>query len=161
MASVSIKNLTRQTHPPRALFNAIATHVLPRFDISLVFLGPAKARALNIQLRGKTYIPNVLSYASSEKSGEIFICPREAGRQAPTYDMSTRTFILYLFIHGLLHLKGGAHGVTMERCERKLVAKFAAGDARTPTYIHVTKNRNRHRHRHLPGKSSRRRGTLR
>ncbi|MHB8660736.1 MAG: rRNA maturation RNase YbeY [Minisyncoccota bacterium] len=159
MAGVSIRNLTRRTYPPRAVFNEIATHVLPNSDISLVFLGPAKSRALNEQLRGKTYVPNVLSYAVSKESGEICICLQEARRQAPAHGMSTRTFVLYLFIHGLLHLKGWAHGVSMERCERKLVAKFAASDARIP--IHVTTNRNRHRHRHVPGKGGSRRRTLR
>lgn len=154
MAEVSIKNLTRRPHASRVIFNTIAAHVLPRWDISLVFVGPTKARMLNTQLRGKRYIPNVLAYAAGKENGEICICLQEAERQAPMYSMNTRMFVLYLFIHGLLHLKGLAHGVTMEQCEQKLVAKFATSGVRIP--IHVTKNRNRHRHRHVPSKNGRR-----
>jgi rRNA maturation RNase YbeY len=101
--------------------------VLPGWEVSLVFAGEKRAQALNKKLRGKSYIPNVLSYALSKKSGEIIICPREADRQAASFDMNKREFTLYLFIHGLLHIKGWVHGATMEKCERDLLAKFAKG----------------------------------
>lgn len=123
MAQVEITNLTRRP-APRFAYTKLAATVLPLWDISLVFVGPKKAQELNQQLRGKSYTPNVLSYALGEKSGEIFICLAEAAKQAPAHDMSERTFVLYLFIHGLLHLKGWAHGGTMEACERKLLSQF-------------------------------------
>ncbi|MDP1689879.1 MAG: rRNA maturation RNase YbeY [bacterium] len=147
--AIAIKNLTRRPLAPRAAFSAIAADMLPGWDISLVFVGPAKARALNKQLRNKDYVPNVLSYALDKKSGEIIICPAEAKKQAPDFSMDERAFILYLFIHGALHIKGWAHGATMEKCEQKLLAKYGAT------------NSDRHRHRHVPGKNGRRRGTLR
>ncbi|OYV63221.1 MAG: rRNA maturation RNase YbeY [Parcubacteria group bacterium 21-58-10] len=159
MSGVSIQNFTRRPTAPRAVFSAIARDVLPGWDISLVFVGPARARALNKNLRHKEYVPNVLSYVAGAKSGEIIICLAEARRQAPAHGMSERTFVLYLFIHGALHIKGWAHGATMERSERKLVAKFAPSGARS--LPNVTTHRNRHRHRHVPGKNGRRRGTLR
>jgi rRNA maturation RNase YbeY len=159
MAGVAIKNFTRRPTASRAVFSAIATEVLPGWDISLVFVGATRAKSLNIRLRNKTYVPNVLSYALGKKSGEIFICLSEASKQAPSYSLQPTTFILYLFIHGLLHIKGGVHSVTMERSEKKLLAKFAPGAA--PALTYVTQNRNRHRHRHVPSKDGRRRGTLR
>ena len=155
MAGVAIKNLTRRSHASRAAFNTIVTEVLPHWDISLVFVGPTRARTLNTRLRRKDYIPNVLSYSLGPKSGEIIICLAEAEKQAPAYGMKGRAFVLYLFIHGLLHLKGWAHGATMELCERKLVAKFVTGDARS--LLNVTTHRNRNRHRHVPSKDGRRR----
>ncbi|MBI5405684.1 rRNA maturation RNase YbeY [Candidatus Kaiserbacteria bacterium] len=141
MAGVAIKNLTRRPTAPRATFSAIAKEVLPVWDVSLVFVGPAKARALNKQLRRKDYVPNVLSYAVGDKNGEIIICPSIATRQAPNYQLSTINYILLLFIHGLLHIKGWAHSGTMERCERMLLAKFAKGVAHP---LHETTHRNRH-----------------
>ena len=107
----------------------MAKKILPGWEISLVFVGEKRALSLNKKLRGKKYIPNVLSYALGKKSGEIIICPREADRQAAAYSMSKRTFILYLFIHGVLHIKGWAHGAKMERCEQVLLATFAKGSA--------------------------------
>lgn len=124
MTKVEIQNLTRRP-VPRFAYTKLADTVLPGWDISLVFVGPKKAQELNVQLRKKSYIPNVLSYELGEKSGEIFICFAEAKKQAPLHDMSERSFVLYLFIHGLLHLKGWAHGGTMERCERKLLSQFS------------------------------------
>ena len=127
-----LKNFTRRRlATPRKTFSAIAKRVLPLWNISLVFVGPTKALALNKKLRGKSYIPNVLSYKVGDKSGEIFICISEASKQASDFHLTPYTFHLYLFIHGLLHLKGWAHGVKMEKCEQKLLA-------------HVTKNSNRH-----------------
>ncbi|MEK7086556.1 MAG: rRNA maturation RNase YbeY [Patescibacteria group bacterium] len=124
MTSVSIKNLTRRP-VPRFAYTALVATVLPQWDVSLVFVGPKKAQELNMQLRKKSYTPNVLSYEVGKKSGEIFICLQEAERQAPAHSMNSRIFVLYLFIHGLLHLKGWAHSGTMEQCERKLLKQFS------------------------------------
>jgi len=141
MSGVSIKNLTRRTSAPRAAFSAIVKEVLPDWDISLVFIGSAKARSLNKQLRNKGYTPNVLSYVVGKKSGEIFICLEEAKKNALIFNMSERKFVLYLFIHGALHIKGWAHSGTMEQCERKLLARFAKGAVRD--YHNVTTHSNR------------------
>jgi len=151
MESVSIRNLTRKSSKALAglPFTEIAEKALPGWEISLVFVAPAKACELNQQLRGKDYIPNVLSYALSDKSGEIFICPSEATKQSPDFQLPPSDFILLLFIHGLLHLKGWVHGVKMERCERKILSNY------------VKKNSDRHRHRHVPDKNGRGRGDLR
>ena len=142
--SVSIRNLARRRQTAsRIVFSKIANFVLPDWNISLVFVTPTKARLLNKQLRGKKYAPNVLSYALGEKSGEIFICPAEAAKQSSDFHLTPYTFHLYLFIHGLLHIKGWAHGAKMDRCERKLLAEY------------VTANSNRNRHRYVPDKNGR------
>lgn len=154
MAGVAIKNLTRRS-VPRFAYTTITANVLPGWDISLVFVGPKKAVELNTQLRKKSYTPNVLSYALGEMSGEVFICLAEAAKQAPAHNMGEREFVLYLFIHGLLHLKGWAHGSIMEQWERKLVNQFSKPASRRS--IHVTENSDRHRHRDLPSKSGSRR----
>ena len=159
MASVSIKNFTRRRTVPRVLFSKIAKDVLPLWDISLVFVGSTRALALNKKLRRKNYVSNVLSYIVGEKNGEIFICLQEAEKQAPLHGMNERTFVLSLFIHGLLHIKGWAHGATMERCEQKLLAKFAKRVMRTNA--HGETNSDRHRYRHVPDKNGRRRGAHR
>ena len=121
---VSIRNLTRRK-APRLPFGAVAKEVLPSWEISLVFVPEAKAKALNKKLRKKTYTPNVLSYEAGNKTGEIIICPQVAKQQAPSYGLTMEMFMLHLFIHGCLHLKGYPHGATMDRREQKLLAKFA------------------------------------
>lgn len=154
MGSLSIKELSRRGAVPRFAYDKVAAKVLPGWDLSLAFVGPAKARALNKKLRNADYTPNVLSYAVGKKSGEIIICLSVAQKQYATYEMSKENFVLYLFIHGLLHLKGMAHGVTMEARERKLLGLFTKSPVRTHT-PHVTTHSNRNRHRHVPSKNGR------
>lgn len=142
MSGVSIKNLTRRKSVPRFAYALIAKTMLPDWDISLAFVSPVRARTLNERMRGKTYTPNVLSYALNDQSGEIIICLSEAEKQAASYNMDERTFVLYLFIHGVLHIKGWGHGDRMEECERNLLAQFAKKRVRSNL------NETTHSHRH-------------
>ncbi len=127
-ARLSIKNLTR--HDVTSLpFKKIARDIALGWEISLVFVGPKKARELNKKLRNKEYIPNVLSYTVGKKSGEIFICPSEAKKQAANFNLTPSTFTLLLFIHGVLHIQGWDHGVKMEQCEKKILKRYVAKDS--------------------------------
>ncbi|MDE1874846.1 MAG: rRNA maturation RNase YbeY [Patescibacteria group bacterium] len=96
----------------------------PEYDLSLVFVGDAEARRLNIEHRGKDYIPNILSFELGPDAGEIFINPGEAKRQAKKFGRTPTNMIAFLYIHGLCHLKGMEHGATMERTEARLRKKF-------------------------------------
>ncbi len=158
-STFSVTNLARHTPVPRFPYTRIAASVLPGWEISLVFVSALRARSLNERLRGKTYTPNVLSYAVGKKNGEIFICRDAADSEASAYGMSERIFVLYLFIHGLLHLKGEAHSGTMEQRERKLLAKYTKSGVSART--HAPTHSNRNRHRHVSGEAGRRRGTRR
>ena len=123
MSTLDIRNLTRQ----RAVsfpFSKAHAHILPSWDISLAFVGKERAQQMNKSLRNKDYVPNVLSYETGKNSGEIVICLLEAKKQAPEYGMRYAEFVGFLFIHGLLHLKGEQHGATMEKQERLLLKRF-------------------------------------
>lgn len=112
-------------HYPNHPYEEIKNRVLgKRYRLSLVFIGPDRARSLNQQNRGKSYIPNVLSFPLAEAAGEIYLCPTIAYREASRFDLSLEGYVAYLFIHGLLHLKGLEHGDTMEQQERKYCAQF-------------------------------------
>ncbi len=139
MATVSTRNFTRRP-APRARFIEIAKKALPGWEISLVFAGPTRAKSLNKKLRRKSYVPNVLSYESGTKSGEVIICLDIAKKQAKDYGLSYPDFTAYLFIHGLMHLKGYPHGPTMERYERALMGRFV--------HAHIFNEKTAHRNRH-------------
>lgn len=148
--SLDIRNFTRRAPAPGVPFIDIAKAILPGWEISLVFAGEQRAQQLNIALRNKDYIPNVLSYETSSKSargsqrsGEIIICPGIAKKEASSYGMSYKKFIAYLFIHGLLHLKGQPHGATMEKKERELMTRFGFTVLSSKSPNGKT-NRNRH-----------------
>jgi probable rRNA maturation factor len=124
VSPLSVINTTKKK-APRVPFREVAASLLPRsFELSLVFVGDAKAASLNKAFRGKTYRANVLTFPLSNKSGEIFINLDALSREAPTFDLSPRAYALLLFIHGCLHLKGVPHGARMERLEKRYLSKF-------------------------------------
>lgn len=151
MSGISIKNFTRQDSKILAglPFEKVAKSVLPGWDISLVFVGSRRALELNKKLRGKDYVPNVLSYVAGEKSAEIIICPSVAIKQAPAYGLLPTAHCLLLFIHALLHMDGWVHGAKMEKCEQKLLMRYET----THSY--------RNRRRHVPSENGRGRRALR
>jgi len=95
-----------------------------RYELSLAFVGKARAASLNRQYRQKTYSPNVLSFPLTNTSGEIVICPLVAKSEAAQFNLSVDGYVAFLFIHGLLHLKGYDHGDTMEKLESKYLKAF-------------------------------------
>lgn len=120
---ITIAHTTRSQ--PNLPFEEIATAVLGKsYELSLTFVGKTRARELNRAYRSATYVPNVLSFPLANDAGEIYITPTIAQREAPKWNLSPRNYIGYLFIHGLLHLKGHDHGATMERAEQKYMSRF-------------------------------------
>ena len=113
------------------LFVKIKDSVLGEtYDLSVALISPAamrramKYKKLSAKKKPTRSTSNVLAFSLSKKSGEILICSATAREQCKAYCMSGRVFIAYLFIHGLLHLQGNTHGVTMEREERRVMETF-------------------------------------
>ncbi len=132
---LAIKNLTKRPVPPIA-FRTIAERVLGAdYELSLVLVGDSRSRAINRRWRGQDRSANVLSFPLDRAAGEIFL---NLGRRRVNY-------LRYLFIHGLLHLKGLAHGSKMESLENQLVKHFQ-------THEQNDRRRARHRQRHRPGR---------
>lgn len=113
---------------PKLPYAKIAEDILGAdYQLTIVFVGSTRAHKLNSTYRGKTYIPNVLSFPLTRKVGEIYITPTVARKEAPSFGLSYRAYIGFLFIHGLLHLKGYDHGDTMESLEQKFMKKHKLG----------------------------------
>lgn len=117
MGALAVRNFTRQSLSLTQFENATRM-IAPAWEMSLAFVGTTRATRINRQLRKKTYTPNVLSYALSKHHGEIVICVVQARKEAHSIGISLHSHLLFLFIHGLLHLEGYRHGTTMEQCEQ-------------------------------------------
>ena len=114
MANFSLINKTRVSLPP-VPFKKIKEAVLPRtHELSLAFVDPAESRRVTKQTKHKDKVSNVLAFPLSKTSGEIIICPEGTGDYT----------IGYLFIHGLLHIKGMEHSATMDDAEERLLTRF-------------------------------------
>lgn len=95
-----------------------------KYELSLLFVGSKRAQDLNQAYRQKTYVPNVLSFPLDNNNGEIYICPQVAKKEAKNFNLTERGYIAYLFIHGLLHLKGYDHSDKMDALEQKYLKQF-------------------------------------
>ena len=120
----SLTNKTKGTLP-RVPFARIKDEVLGKdYELSLVFVDNEESRDISLRTKNKDYVPNILSFPLGEGSGEIFINPFEAKRQAKDFGRTPQNMIAFLYIHGLVHLKGMDHGVRMERTEAKFRKTF-------------------------------------
>ena len=110
---------------PRLPFEEMKNEILgKKYEISLVFIGDTTSKKLNFKYRGKDKPANILSFPLSKNEGEIFINLNKAKKDAKKFDSTPSKFIGFLFIHGLLHLKGYSHSSTMESMEQTLRGKF-------------------------------------
>jgi len=94
------------------------------YILSVVFVGDKLSKRLNQNYRGKNYVPDILSFPYDKKEGEIFINLNKTKKLSKKFKMGEKKFILYIFIHGLLHLKGLKHGSTMDRMELVYLKRF-------------------------------------
>ncbi len=108
-----------------AVFQSIKETVLGEsYDLSLVFVGDRLAKKLNATYRQKNYATDILSFSVDKTSGEIFINPTVARKKAKEFARSESNYFMFLFIHGLFHLKGMDHSAIMEREEKKVRKTF-------------------------------------
>jgi probable rRNA maturation factor len=84
--------------------------------LSVVFLNPARMRAINGAYRGRDYATDVLSFSyertrmeGKQFLGEIIIAPEIAAVQARRYGTPVEREIRKLLVHGILHLLGYNH----------------------------------------------------
>lgn len=120
----SITNTTKSTLP-RVSFDKIKVAALgKKYSLSLVFIGETRSKFLNNTYRGKNKPTNVLSFSVEKNIGEIFITPAVVKKQLKQFGRKYDNLVAFLFIHGLMHLKGMEHGDRMEKAEVILRKKF-------------------------------------
>lgn len=90
-----------------------------RYELSLVFINKKEIKFLNKKYRNKNEATDTLSFSLDKNLGEIFICKEIAEKK--------KNPILFLVIHGCLHLKGLHHGVKMEAYEQKFNSRYRRG----------------------------------
>ncbi|HBV00931.1 MAG TPA: rRNA maturation RNase YbeY [Candidatus Taylorbacteria bacterium] len=126
MKMLSIRSLPRiKPRISRFLLLEMKNAVLPRdYELSVAFVDTGVMREINGKYRNKRYSTDILSFPLSPCSGEIIFSMKDIEKRAPMVKRGTSNFLAFLFIHGLLHLKGYSHGSRMEREEEKIRRKF-------------------------------------
>lgn len=92
---------------------------------SVVFITKDEIHRMNKLYRNKDYATDVLSFATDGEIegdlGDIFISPEKAIEQANEYGHSFLREMLFLTVHGYLHLNGYDHETPEE--EKVMMAK--------------------------------------
>ncbi len=126
-SNLSITKTARHKLPAggSVLFEKLKEKVLgKRYELSLVFCGDTLSRKLNKKHRNKDRPTNVLSFPYSKNEGEIFINLSAVKKETEKFQMTEKKLLLFLFIHGMLHLKGFEHGSRMEREENRFLKQI-------------------------------------
>jgi rRNA maturation RNase YbeY len=109
----------------RMPFEAIKNEALGKnYELELIFVGEKEMQEINLKHRGKDKPTNILSFPLDDTSGQIFICLSYSKKEAPDFEREYENYIGFLFIHGVIHLKGYDHGSTMENEEQKIRTIF-------------------------------------
>jgi len=111
---LELQNLTKEKINTNSL-ELLAERVLKRekprrTGLSVVLVSSPKMQQLNKTYRGKDKTTNVLAFSGGKEAlGEIVLCPSAIRKDALEYKISFQRAILWMFVHGLLHLLGYDH----------------------------------------------------
>lgn len=95
-----------------------------KYELSIVFVGRKLGQKLNTKHRKKNYATDILSFPIDKTTGEIFLQPEALKKKAKEFGRTPENYLRFLVIHGLIHLKGFAHGSRMESEEARVRALF-------------------------------------
>lgn len=104
-----MKNLTRLKTPALNWIKIKNKILSGAHEIDLVLVGNEFMARLNAKYCRKSGPTNVLAFSLGRLAGQIFIGLSRAGLEAKNLGIAPKKYILYLYIHGLLHLKGYEH----------------------------------------------------
>ena len=94
------------------------------YDLSVIFPTNKESRTLHTKWKKKKEAVNILSFPLDNNTGEIIITLSQARIEAKKYYRNYYNHLIFLFIHGCLHLKGMTHGAKMEEREHFFYGKF-------------------------------------
>ena len=103
----------------RRVVEAVLAGERRRAFISITFLGRESMRRLNARHKGRDEPTDVLSFALREPggrvTGDVYICPWIAAREARARRIPLRQELVRLVVHGTLHALGRDHPEGEER----------------------------------------------
>ncbi len=125
---VEINNTTR-TGVDEKMVKKVVEAFLTNFNlqkkmVSVAFVGERKIRILNKAYRGVDRVTDILSFDGEDDDlGELVICNAKIKRQGPKFGHTPRQELIFIIIHGLLHLIGDN-----DETERKRLAMINRGE---------------------------------
>ncbi len=101
-------------------------------EVSIAFIGDKRMRDLNRMYRRKDKVTDILSFCDDGQAilGEVVIDFQQIKRQAKQFSKSAKEELIFILVHGLLHLIGREDDTEkgrlemIEEGERFLLANF-------------------------------------
>ena len=137
---IDISNRTKSKLPLAELETVIKKFLLSRHlasrEVSLVLVGDSLMKRLNRETRGQDKITDVLSFRETDSVvvrpkflGEVVIDYQQIKRQAKIFKTGVRRELIFILVHGLLHLVGfddrtDKEAKLMEDLGKKFIAKL-------------------------------------
>ena len=116
---------TTKSKLPNFDFVAMKEAVLgKKYELSVIIVGKKEIQKLNNEYREINKPTDILSFPLSDSLGEIYINPEMTKLESKKFDRDYNNFFAFIFIHGLVHLKGFDHGSTMEGIEARFRKQF-------------------------------------
>ena len=110
---------------PSLPFVRIKEKVLGKqYQLSIAFVRKETIEKMSEKYKGDKSHKNILSFPLDKNSGEIILNLETIRTEAKNFDKKYLEYLGFLVIHGMLHLKGYAHGSKMETMEKKFVKIF-------------------------------------
>jgi probable rRNA maturation factor len=120
-----IVNLSK-SKPPRLPFLSIKNSILDEdYELEVVFGSKSFQKKLNKTYRNIDDTTNILSFPLSNTSGLITFDINKIKKETNIFEMPYPKLLMFLFIHGCLHLKGFKHSSKMEKEEKRIINKFS------------------------------------
>jgi len=116
---------TTKSKLPNFDFVAMKNAILgKKYELSVIIVGKKEIQKLNRQYREINKPTDILSFPLSDNFGEMYINPEMTKIECKKFDREYENFFAFLFIHGLVHLKGFDHGSTMDGIEARFRKQF-------------------------------------
>lgn len=103
------------------------------YEVSIIFVDEPRIREINNEFRHIDRATDVISFAFAEGEGaqyapfllgDIFICTDVVERHSQKYGTTFDTEMVFMVVHGILHLLGFDHHKAGERAEMREAENF-------------------------------------
>ncbi len=134
---IDISNRSRQNIDEKLVRGVITKFVheykKTKYELSVVFVGDKKIRNLNKKYRNIDKSTDVLSFSENDKKsfflGELFLNYLRIKKQAKKYNNTAREELIFILVHGLLHLigyedKSDVGSLKMKNLGNKFIKKY-------------------------------------
>jgi rRNA maturation RNase YbeY len=110
---------------PVVSYEAIRDAILGNhYNLTIAYVDEKTSEDLHIKWKHAPGPANILSFPYSDSEGEIILHLPTVYKKSSEFDHSRKQHLVFLIIHGCLHLAGHTHGHIMDKEEKRFMEMF-------------------------------------